>query len=158
MTVESDNERALRQAVANLQEVVRSGVESTSLSLPQVGLELTSKVKETLSQPGRGVLYRGRRGRGDHRASAPGDPPAVDTGQYRASFAWATGGSQGQRWVDVGTAQERGPFLEYGTSRMEARPHLRPAVAEYSGSLRGRIAAAHEAAQRRRISSLRRPA
>ena len=78
-------------------------------------------MKRLLSQPGRGRLY------GAHRASAPGQPPAVDTGTYRASWRHRFGGiGSASPTGDVYTEQERGPWLEFGTARMAARPHAGP--------------------------------
>ncbi len=153
-SVQHDNQRALQQAVANLSAVVKAGVDSTNLSLPQVGVELTSLMKQTLTTPGRGRLYRGRRGRGDHVASAPGDPPAPDTGQYRNSWAWKAGPG----YVEVGTPLQHGPMLEFGTSDMAPRPHARPTVETYKGNLTKRISEAHTSAQRAKIGGLRPPA
>ncbi|HVL03581.1 MAG TPA: hypothetical protein VM386_04000, partial [Acidimicrobiales bacterium] len=144
------NEQVLAQATANLAKVVQAGIASTNLSLPQVGLELTGQIKQTLSRPGSGRLYKGRRGRGDHRASAPGEPPAPDTGQYRNSWSWRMGAG----YVEVGTNLEQGPSLEFGSSRMAARPHARPTVAEYATTLGKRIADAHVAAQKAAIAKL----
>lgn len=152
--VQADNQRALQVAAANLSKAVAAGVSSTSLSLPLIGLELTSAIKQTLSRPGRGRLYRGRRGRGDHQASAPGDPPAVDTGQYRSSWSWRIGPG----YVEVGTNQERGPALEFGSSRMAARPHVRPTVQAYQGLVTKRVADAHTRAQQEAIRKMRPPA
>lgn len=87
-----------------------------------------SHMRRTLSQPGRGRLYA--RGTVTHRASAPGQAPAVDTGQYRASWRHR---SQGIGSANPGgalyTEQRRAPFLERGTRTMAARPHAGP-VAE----------------------------
>ncbi len=164
------NERALQQMTANLSTVVREGMASTRLSLPRVGIELTSLMKQTLSTPGRGRLYRGKRAPGGrdyqgrfvskevaaqgHRASAPGDPPAPDTGQYRNSWSYATGPG----YVEIGTPQERGPALEFGSSTIEPRPHVRPTVAGYAKVLPVRIAEAITPAQKAAIAKLKPPA
>jgi hypothetical protein len=78
-----------------------------------------SQMKKLLSQPGEGRLYT--RGTVQHRASKPGDPPAVDTGRYRASWRHRmdADGMSGELFTEV----EYGPHLEYGTRRMAARPH-----------------------------------
>lgn len=101
------------------------------------------EIKKELSKlgTGRARKIRGRRGTrragttetgkarfrtvsGSNRASAPGQPPAVDTGQLRASithlvkkefFAWV---------AQVGTNVEYAAALEFGTSTMAARPFM----------------------------------
>lgn len=85
--------------------------------------ELRTEIVEQLSQPGRGREYR--RGNVTHRASAPGDPPAVDTGRLRQSLGVQRIGNGHYR---VGTNVEYAPLLEFGTRQMAARPFMRPAA------------------------------
>lgn len=47
-------------------------------------LEIQRELRKKLSQPGTGRMYR--KGNVVHVASAPGEPPAVDTGRYRNSI------------------------------------------------------------------------
>lgn len=71
-----------------------------------------------LSQPGTGRLYK--RGKKEHRASAPGEPPTPDTGTLRNSI--------GTEYVDgagyVGTHLKYGRYLEYGTETIKPRPWM----------------------------------
>lgn len=150
----AENEEALVEATRRMALVLRAGLAATTLTLPQVGMEFTSRMKQKLSTPGRGRMYRGRRGRGDHRASAPGDPPAVDTGQYRASWTYRTGSQGPLRYVEVGTADKRAPHLEFSTRHMKARPHARPTAMEYARDLGKRVAAAQVAGERGAIAKL----
>lgn len=95
-----------------------------SMAVAKTLLQGEAHMKQMLSQPGRGRVY------GRHRASAPGDPPAPDFGQYRASWRHRTNGLGGVKpGGDLYTEQERAPHLERGTRRMGARPHAGP-VAE----------------------------
>ena len=117
-----------------------------------VGLTLVAAVKEKLSHPGRGRFRRGettRQGAGSRRpdrtvrtrgaprvklgsrASAPGDPPAPDSGALRNSVDYHE-----QNGKDVvGTDQPQAPALEYGTKSagrnhnvvILPRPFMRPA-------------------------------
>jgi hypothetical protein len=65
---------------------------------------------------------------GKHQASAPGETPAVDTGVYINSInTQLVSSSDASAYAEVGTGDERGEWLEFGTSRMAARPHFRPA-------------------------------
>lgn len=81
-------------------------------------------MRRMLSQPGSGRWY------GSHRASAPGEPPAPDTGQYRASWRHRLVASgHGLHGGDLYTEQQRAPRLEYGDRRIRPRPHAGP-VAE----------------------------
>ncbi len=77
-------------------------------------------------RPGTGAYYS--RGRKLHRASVPGRPPAVDIGLLRASITHEVTREAGEIIGRVGTHVEYAPYLEFGTSRMAARPFLRPAL------------------------------
>ena len=73
--------------------------------------------------PATGAVYT--RGGITHQASAPGEYPMSDTGRLASNIiALLPNGSsiEGQ----VGTNIEYGTFLEFGTSRMAARPWLMP--------------------------------
>lgn len=60
--------------------------------------------------------------------SQPGSKPAVRTGRLRDSITWRPGVDAASPYVDVGSAVVYAPFVELGTSRMAARPYLRPAL------------------------------
>lgn len=62
---------------------------------------------------------------GNHTASAPGQYPASDTGRLAGSVRMELP-QQGNVTGRVGTAVAYGPMLEFGTSRMAARPWLLP--------------------------------
>lgn len=99
-----------------------------------------SEVKKELSKPGTGRARKtkGKRGlrggvrlvSGSNRASAPGHPPAVDTGQFRSSITHLVE-REFVAWVGkVGTGikdtkgRSIGAHLEFGTSKMAARPFM----------------------------------
>lgn len=54
--------------------------------------------------------------------------PNVRTGRLRASITWRLGTDGLSSYADVGTAVEYSVYVEMGTSRMAARPFLRPAL------------------------------
>lgn len=62
-------------------------------------------------------------------ASAPGQPPHLRTGRLKTSIAYEV--TESSRGVEarVGTNVQYALHLELGTSRMAARPFLRPALA-----------------------------
>ena len=60
--------------------------------------------------------------------SSPGDPPGVDTGALRASMRWV---SEAQFVRVVYDGVEYGVYLEYGTSRMSARPFINPVFEDW---------------------------
>ena len=97
-------------------------------------LDLEGEIKRTLSQPGTGRIY------GRHQASAPGDPPAVDTGRLRNSIAHTR--PQWNGWevsAEVGTNVEYAAALEFGTSRILPRPYMRPALEKARPRIEARL-------------------
>ncbi len=85
--------------------------------------ELKNASIEVLRHAGSGRVYHG------HVASAPGEPPAPDTGTFMKSWqptTQTTGNSFISRIesnVNVGRGHNLGEILEYGTSKMAPRPH-----------------------------------
>ena len=73
--------------------------------------------------PKSGRVYR--RGNVSHRASAPGQYPASDTGRLASSVKMVLP-SPGKIEGQVGTNVTHGKYLEFGTSKMAARPWLLP--------------------------------
>src|SRR4051812_36971581 len=60
----------------------------------------------------------------------------VDTGNLKGSYG-AVPVSRDE--VHVGTAVEYAPFVEYGTHRMAAQPHLTPAFAQSESTFAARL-------------------
>jgi HK97 gp10 family phage protein len=58
----------------------------------------------------------------EHVASAPGDYPKEDTGALVASMGWSASGLTASWYASAAHARP----LEYGTSKMAARPFMRP--------------------------------
>lgn len=98
------------------------------------------QLKVELSQPGTGRTYI-RRGV-VHQASAPGEPPAVDTGRLRGSVHTSATGNEGA--VRVGVIAPYAAALEFGAPERSLlpRPYLRPALAKCTDAM---IAAAKAA-------------
>lgn len=83
-------------------------------------ISVESLAKQNASQPHRA---------GPNTGSEPGKGPAVRTGRLRASITWRLGKDTVGLYADVGSAVLYAPYVELGTSRMAARPYLRPALA-----------------------------
>ena len=72
-----------------------------------------------------------RRGRKVHIASAPGEAPAIDTGELAGSVREFDGAATSTAaWVTFGTDVPHGVYTEFGTSRMAPRPWLRVTTRE----------------------------
>lgn len=89
---------------------------------------LETAAKEALSGARSGLWYRS--GRHSHRASAPGEPPAQNTGAYAASWqampveAAESEGRVVFRVRICTSMPERARALEYGAGNVKARPHM----------------------------------
>jgi hypothetical protein len=73
--------------------------------------------------PATGRVYEKYSPRRTHRASGPGEYPMSDTGNF-ASTINAVYPSAGNLTGMVGTGDKRGPWFEFGTSKMRPRPWL----------------------------------
>lgn len=104
-------------------------------AMKKAAFVVEADVKKHFTLLGSGRTY------GRHIASKPGEPPAVDTGVLRASVMSEVRikGSEvtGKVGPDIeyikgkteaGTDVEYGFYLELGTSKMQPRPFLRPAL------------------------------
>lgn len=127
--LQAKNQAALKRSTEALASVLGAIGVGGKDGLADVGIELRNQVVRLLSTPGKGRTYR-RPKNVLHRASAPGAPPAPDTGKYRASWTYQVGEDSRGAYVDVGTNDERGPWFEFGTRNMAARPHARKAANE----------------------------
>lgn len=74
------------------------------------------------------TYYSGKNGTIEHHPSLPGNPPAPDTGNLRASIHYTLGETENGCIARIGTDVEYGKHLEFGTSRMAPRPWLKPAL------------------------------
>ena len=127
---------------ARLQQLIREQPQLVDRVLRETAVEIVQEIQLSFnsSPPGRTYkrtkttksLGRDKQGRFKttktsstvtHVASQPGYPPNIDTGRLRASIRFRKT-SEGIR-VEDGTDYE--VHLELGTSRMKARPFMRPA-------------------------------
>jgi hypothetical protein len=77
---------------------------------------------DLLSQPGAGKVYK--RGKKKHRASKPGDPPAVDTGNLRRNRSREVYETPSGALGVLGLNMEYAEALELGTEKIEPRPSI----------------------------------
>lgn len=99
--------------MSSIETIVREKIDSVKTQFPgraaRVALELKKSVFNVMSHPG---------------VSAPGEPPGVRTGNYRNSFV-PESRVEGSRYISkVSSDVIYGPYLEGGTRKMSARPHV----------------------------------
>lgn len=109
-----------------------------------IGLFATAKKIETDAKKGilegskSGRLYR--RGNVLHRASAPGEAPASDTGRLVNSISGNYEATETSAVVKAGGGIVKyARMLEFGTSKMGARPFLFPSLEKNKAWIRNRL-------------------
>lgn len=118
----------LPEAVGEITDSIRQQMASRAY---RAANELRNAELDILNGQGGGRRYRLPHGKGFYSASAPGQPPARQSGRYRGSYepsASASGDvftSKIESDYQVGTKRKYvlGELLEGGTSKMAPRPH-----------------------------------
>ena len=103
-----------KQLEPDFQEIVKGGAQ----------LIRGEAIKSIQTGAKSGVMYQMYNPRREHRASAPGQAPASDTGDLVSKIIVR------QKSRDVTSVQSNAnysAFLEYGTSKMQPRPFMLPA-------------------------------
>lgn len=114
----------LRQALATAkQEVRKAANEEVRKATFRVQ---TAAIKRIQQGSKTGETYEKYSPRRTHQASAPGQPPASDTGRLASSIENRTDGLEGV----VFTRVDYGRYLEFGTRKISARPWLLPSLEE----------------------------
>lgn len=126
----------IRQRLNAVEASVENGVRR---GLVAGGARVEATAKNLVRQPGQGRVYthylwtdnqgrlrKGRERPAPHRASAPGDPPASDTGRLMGSIQSGMVGDGFRNEVTAATEYAR--WLEFGTLKMAARPFMKPAI------------------------------
>jgi len=118
-----------------IQEATRRAIRQSWFT---VGKDLQAEANhEILKGRKTGRLYsvKGSRGRSRrHRASAPGETHANLSGRLRRSISWKVHGTDsmdfgyGVSTTQSNAAPDYASFVEFGTSRMDARPSLKNAI------------------------------
>lgn len=88
-----------------------------------VAFAIEAEMKQLMTGPKSGRQYR--RGSRIHTASAPGEAPAVDTG-FLINSIQTTIKSDTEAVIEIPAEYAEG--LEFGTSKVAARPFVRPAI------------------------------
>ena len=118
--------KALDAVPAKTERVVRAVVRATAM-------RVEGTAKERIQRPPKtGRLYRTYNKRKLHRASAPGESPATDSGTLasRVFHEVQAGGFEASVFSDVSYAG----YLEFGAPRakLAPRPYLAPALREHA--------------------------
>ena len=131
-------------------DIIDANIRGIERGLKIVMVELQIELREKLSQVGSGAGYfGGSKGKGYFRTrSAPGEPPAVDTGTLRNSVQSKPQYVAGTGMTSIVLAglvagvnkDARIPrWLEEGTKYMKARPFIAPSLEVIRPSVAGTI-------------------
>lgn len=123
MTVRIEGFDKLNAELARL--AVRFEAEATTLVNRTAQNVRNDAVRLVLRSPASGRVYEKSSPKRTHRASAPGQPPATDTGRLAGSIRAIESGSP---QATVEAQVDYAIHLEFGTRRMAARPFMTPAV------------------------------
>jgi phage gpG-like protein len=101
---------------------------------------LADETKLSMRGEKHGRYYKVSKTGKPHRASAPGEAPAIDTGALVNSITIASSLSEKFTRM-VGTNQEQAEILEFGSpgGKIAPRPFLRPAAIKKKDTVVGRI-------------------
>ena len=138
----------LRQQLQQIPKAVHSGLVR---AIATSALSLDKSMKEMIQRgPKTGRVYK--RGNVLHRASAPGEPPASDTGRLASSISpqFHDNGLRATIGVHEVSRVRYATFLEFGTRRMLPRPFVRPAFTLKKDEIKARLHRAVESGLRRK--------
>lgn len=109
---------AFRLTYNRLPEIARKFPQATKQLVEDALADAEMNIKDEMAAAKSGRWYDG------HQASAPGEAPAIDSGELVESLE-VTDVIDGEG--AIGTNAEHAEYLEYGTSKMAARPFMTPA-------------------------------
>lgn len=145
--------RTVRRDSQKLGKIARAQIEEARRALKRGAHAIKNRAVEgIISPPKSGRVYskgtkgrKGKRGWGTgsrtliHRASAPGEFPAADTGELHTSITSADQSREGLIRYEVAANTPYAEALEFGTSKMEPRPFMGPSFDENIGAIRADI-------------------
>lgn len=122
VSISVKGEKEFRRA---LDQVRQAGEEAIEDFVDDIAIQTHARAVRGIQRgPASGKVYEKYNPRRTHQASAPGQYPMTDTGRLAASVQMELEGSGENRIARVGTAVRYGRHLEFGTSKMAARPWL----------------------------------
>lgn len=121
---------ALRQLTRYNEDAKRAVDKAVKKTTIKIHKDVVDLIKES---PRGGETYR--RGNVVHTASAAGEAPAKDRGDYLASLRFEFNGRKGF----VYSRMPRSFWLEYGTLHVAARPHFAPTLEKNRDTLKNNI-------------------
>jgi hypothetical protein len=113
-----------------LEQIIRQSPQKAADAVQAVAFEGQRIVQMSFGTGAAGQTYT--RGSVSHTASAPGEFPAIDTGTLMNDIHVEPRGALSRAIV---TSVDYAPHLEFGTSKMAARPFMGPMARELEGEV-----------------------
>lgn len=114
-----------RELIANLKRINEKAEKALSNAVKSTALSIRGEAIKSIQRGAKtGDVYSKYQPRREHRASASGQAPATDTGRLVNSIRSDVSGKS----AEVSANTEYAAALEFGTSKMEPRPYLVPAM------------------------------
>jgi hypothetical protein len=121
VTITPQNMQEVQKA---LREYGEKAVRAIGDAVQASALEITTDIKKRIQRgPATGRTYT--RGEISHQASAPGEAPATDSGTLASSINYS---KKAPLTAEIESRLPYATYLEFGTSRIGARPSWVPAV------------------------------
>lgn len=149
VTIRLEGSDQMRAALREMSGEVRDEVSKAVIG---TALDLRDDVIKSIRQPGTGRTYthhfftnskgrlrQGKKRAAPHTASAPGMPPASDTGRLIQTIVFER---INELTASVGSNLAYATYLEYGTLKIAPRPFFRPAVERIRDTFNRRLEAA----------------
>jgi HK97 gp10 family phage protein len=118
LTGTAELQKALREFGLQADKHIAAAVRGTAQNIR------THAVKSIQRGAKTGKVYEKTDPKRTHKASAPGEAPATDTGRLANSINADIDGKSATVYTDL----EYAPWLEFGTQSMDPRPFLFPAM------------------------------
>lgn len=142
MRIAIQGDRLFRAAINDISTGLREYVED---AVAETVFEIEGNVKARIQRsPASGRLYQKYQPRRVHRASAPGEAPATDTGNLVNSIYTDLQGLTGT----VGSRIAYAAYLEYGTRHIARRPAWEPEIEAQKAKFANRVKMAIRTAMR----------
>ncbi|MEE9401255.1 MAG: HK97-gp10 family putative phage morphogenesis protein [Dehalococcoidia bacterium] len=134
-------DKDVMRALGKLSDILAGKV--LELALTAGGLEIMNAAKVLVAKKTRSLARSIHVGGHTEETSDPAYDPSGDLAKYGVEYSDIKGNKSTKRKAEVhiGTNVEYGPYVEFGTSKMAARPYLRPAFDENVDKARKQIIA-----------------
>jgi len=130
---------AATRSTFNFNEVVAQIESGSRKNAKAAALLAQREIQQQLTGQRTGAEYKVSKTGEAHVASAPGESPAVLSGDLRGSISTAPGGSNAPFYY-VGSDKEYAPWLELGTKHIAPRPFFVKAVERAISEIKRKLA------------------